>query len=135
MLDFLVITLFLRHAFPLEVFENLSSNTQGKMRPYKVGLWNGTGFSMVWGWDWNPQTPGDLSQRNCWRHPLYVDVCLGDKYCYFKCLFILFQYKLIYFNWMLITILYWFCHTSTCIRHRYTHVPHQGRNWNFWVIS
>ena len=22
------------------------------------------------------------------------------------------------------TILYWFCHTSTCIRHRYTHVPH-----------
>ena len=21
------------------------------------------------------------------------------------------------------TILYWFCHTSTCIRHRYTHVP------------
>ena len=22
------------------------------------------------------------------------------------------------------TILYWFCHTSTWIRHRYTHVPH-----------
>ena len=22
------------------------------------------------------------------------------------------------------TILYWFCHTSTCIRHRYTCVPH-----------
>ena len=22
------------------------------------------------------------------------------------------------------TILYWFCHTSTCIHHRYTHVPH-----------
>ena len=22
------------------------------------------------------------------------------------------------------TILYWFCHTSTCIRHRYTRVPH-----------
>ena len=22
------------------------------------------------------------------------------------------------------TILYWFCHTSTCICHRYTHVPH-----------
>ena len=22
------------------------------------------------------------------------------------------------------TILYWFCHTSTCIRHKYTHVPH-----------
>ena len=22
------------------------------------------------------------------------------------------------------TILYWFCHTSTCIRHRYTHVSH-----------
>ena len=22
------------------------------------------------------------------------------------------------------TILYWFCHTSTCIRHRCTHIPH-----------
>ena len=22
------------------------------------------------------------------------------------------------------TILYWFCHTSTCIRHGFTHVPH-----------
>lgn len=89
MLDFLVITLFLRHAFPLEVFENLSSNTQGKMRTYKVGLWNGTGFSMVWSWEWDPQTPGDLSQRNYWRYPRYVDVCLDGKCCYFKCVFIL----------------------------------------------
>ena len=30
----------------------------------------------------------------------------------------------IYFNWRLITILYWFCHTSTWIRHGCTHVPH-----------
>ena len=35
-----------------------------------------------------------------------------------------FKYKLIYFNWRLIIILYWFCHTSTWIRRRYTHVPH-----------
>ena len=32
------------------------------------------------------------------------------------------KYKFIYFNWRLITILYWFCHTSTWIHH--THVPH-----------
>ena len=35
-----------------------------------------------------------------------------------------FKYKFIYFNWRPITILYWFCHTSTWIRHRYTRVPH-----------
>ena len=28
---------------------------------------------------------------------------------------------IIFFNF---TILYWFCHTSTCIRHGCTHVPH-----------
>ena len=33
-------------------------------------------------------------------------------------------YKFIYFNWRLITILYWFCHTSPWIRHGCTHVPH-----------
>ena len=34
------------------------------------------------------------------------------------------KYKFIYFNWRLITTLYWFCHTSTWIRHGYTRVPH-----------
>ena len=34
------------------------------------------------------------------------------------------KYKFIYVNWRLITILYWFCHTSTWINHRYTRVPH-----------
>ena len=34
------------------------------------------------------------------------------------------MYKFIYFNWRLVTILYWFCHTSTWIRHGYTRVPH-----------
>ena len=29
-----------------------------------------------------------------------------------------------YFNWRLITVLYWFCHTLTGIRHRCTCVPH-----------
>ena len=31
--------------------------------------------------------------------------------------------KLIFF-FFCFTILYWFCHTSTCIHHRCTHVPH-----------
>ena len=34
------------------------------------------------------------------------------------------KYKFIYFHWRLITIFYWFCHTSTWICHRYIHVPH-----------
>ena len=34
------------------------------------------------------------------------------------------KYKFISFNCRLITILYWLCHTSTWIRHRYTRVPH-----------
>ena len=35
-------------------------------------------------------------------------------------------FKLIYFNWRLITLQYCsgFCHTLTWISHRYTHVPH-----------
>ena len=33
----------------------------------------------------------------------------------------LFFYFILFFNF---TILYWFCHISTWIRHRYTHVPH-----------
>ena len=35
-----------------------------------------------------------------------------------------YYYKFIYLNWSLITILYWFCHTSTWIGHGYTCVPH-----------
>ena len=37
----------------------------------------------------------------------------------FICVLILFIIIIIYF-----TILYWFCHTSTCIRHGCTRVPH-----------
>ena len=35
-----------------------------------------------------------------------------------------FFFNLNLFNWRLITILYWFCHTSTWIRHGCTHAPH-----------
>ena len=43
---------------------------------------------------------------------------------YLEVIFFFFKYKFIYFNWRLITILYWFCHTSTWIHHRCTRVPH-----------
>ena len=39
-------------------------------------------------------------------------------------IYLFFKYKFIYFNWRLITILYWFCHTSTWIHHGCTHIPH-----------
>ena len=35
--------------------------------------------------------------------------------------FFLFFNLILFFNF---TILYWFCHISTCVRHRYTRVPH-----------
>ena len=43
---------------------------------------------------------------------------------YGNSIFIFLKYKFIYFNWRLITILCWFCHTSTWIRHGCTCVPH-----------
>ena len=42
-------------------------------------------------------------------------------------------FNIIYFNWRLITILYWFCHTSTWIYHRSTRVgipPFWRRQWH-----
>ena len=49
-----------------------------------------------------------------------------------------FLFKLIYFNWRLITLLYWFCHTSTWIHHGCTRVPHPERPSlpvpSLWVI-
>ena len=52
--------------------------------------------------------------------------CLGGHNLFF--FFLLFK-TLIYFSFFFIlffnfTILYWFCHVSTWIRHRYTRVPH-----------
>ena len=43
---------------------------------------------------------------------------------YLEVIFFFFKYKFIYFNWRLITILDWFCHTSTWICYRCTCVPH-----------
>ena len=37
--------------------------------------------------------------------------------------FYLIFYLILFFNF---TILYWFCHTSTCIHHRYTRVLNEG---------
>ena len=39
----------------------------------------------------------------------------------YEYIFFLFFNLILYFNF---AILYWFCHISTWIRHRYTHVPH-----------
>ena len=44
---------------------------------------------------------------------------LFSTYAYFE--FIYFLNFILFFNF---TILYWFCHISTWIHHRYTHVPH-----------
>ena len=38
-----------------------------------------------------------------------------------RCFILFYFYLFIYFYF---TILYWFCHTSTCIRHGCTRVPH-----------
>ena len=60
--------------------------------------------------------------------PKLAQACLMPKstlfffflyYYYYFLTFLLFIYFLFYF-----TILYWFCHTSTCICHGCTRVPH-----------
>ena len=48
---------------------------------------------------------------------LYISSFFSNSSLFF--FFITISYFFFYF-----TILYWFCHTSTCIRHRYTCVPH-----------
>ena len=50
---------------------------------------------------------------------------------------LIFLFILFFFNF---TILYWFCHISTCIHHRYTRVPHPDpppsslRIPSLWVV-
>ena len=46
---------------------------------------------------------------------------MQEVYFLMSLLFIFLNFYYYFFNF---TILYWFCHTSTCIRHGYTRVPH-----------
>ena len=61
---------------------------------------------------------------------LYPDRILHLTFRIQRCfLFFIFQHLKIMFFFLIFfffyfTILYWFCHTSTCIRHRCTRVPH-----------
>ena len=50
---------------------------------------------------------------------LYFILIFFDFQIFLKFLFIIIIIIIFYF-----IILYWFCHTSTCIRHGYTRVPH-----------
>ena len=50
---------------------------------------------------------------------VYMCLCLHKCLCVWAWLIASLFYLFFYF-----TILYWFCHTSTCIRHRCTCVPH-----------
>ena len=43
-----------------------------------------------------------------------------DQFFFFKYISLLFLLLLLFY----FTVLYWFCHTSTCIHHGYTCVPH-----------
>ena len=48
-----------------------------------------------------------------------------DVFLELSCFFFSFFKKIYYYYYYFyFTILYWFCHTSTCIRHGCTHVPH-----------
>ena len=56
-----------------------------------------------------------ISKINCFLYPSKSHWKMRFLFVYLPCLF----YFIFYF-----TILYWFCHTSTWIRHGCTHVPH-----------
>ena len=59
---------------------------------------------------------------------VYVLCYINYAIIYFKCKYLLYSqiYEEIFLNFILFnfTILYWFCHTSKWICHRYTCVPH-----------
>ena len=66
----------------------------------------------------------DLEQRKFYcRAKQGEQVCSKDQNALmvFREEFLLFCFVFFFFYY---TILYWFCHTSTWIRHGYTHVPH-----------
>ena len=54
-------------------------------------------------------------------YTLYCSLSKSFIYLFIFCISILFIFNYFIFNF---TILYWFCHISTWIRHRYTRVPH-----------
>ena len=73
-----------------------------------LGLWN----------SWNSTFPIVLS-----LFKLLIRLWNRSGTLFFVCLFYLFIFLnfILFFNF---TILYWFCHISKWIHHRYTHVPH-----------
>jgi len=92
---------------PTAVFLPGESQRRGSL----VGccLWGRTGSDMT----------KQLSSSS--RRSFYLVFC---KYLLNKCLFIYFYFfPLFYFIFLNFTILYWFCHTSTCIRHGCTLFP------------
>ena len=56
-----------------------------------------------------------------WEDPLEEELTTDTNANFFFYGLVLSFYLLLLFYF---TILYWFCHTSTCIRHRCTRVPH-----------
>ena len=63
-----------------------------------------------------PEQVATAFSSETWGHSFFF----FNLYWYFTILFFLI-YFILFFNF---TILYWFCHTSTWIHHRYTRVPH-----------
>ena len=54
-----------------------------------------------------------------------MTTCKGDSYIFLLLRFIFYCWDVLIFNWRIIALQYCigFCHTSTWIRHRYTHIP------------
>ena len=65
--------------------------------------------------------PGSTLLVKCQYHFVWTVVFQKQEVCVFDLYSFLFIYYFFFFNF---TILYWFCHTSTCICHRCTRVTH-----------
>ena len=57
----------------------------------------------------------------CFTNTQFHQLPFHSTDCVLYCAFYFFLYFILFFNFI---ILYWFCHISTWIRHRYTCVPH-----------
>ena len=74
--------------------------------------------------------PIDLFKASYFPFALWVSCFWNPEllcvsfFFFLMCMCVLLFFNINLFNWRLITILYWFCHISTWIRHGYTRVPH-----------
>ena len=135
------------HFFHHSVFSKYMKNTEWYKTVHLKETWKERkgmqssvqSLSCLWlfATPWTAARQASLSITNSWSppKPMSIEFVMPSNYLILCCPLLLlpsifpsirvfsffFVYFILFFNFM---ILYWFCHISTCIHHRYTRVPH-----------